>query len=208
MSSEPLDRRENAELIACPRALLFDMDGTLTQPMLDFPRIKADIGIGTQPILEALAAMDESRRCVAEAVLHAHEERAARDSELNPGCDELIAWVGARKLRTAIITRNSRKSVAVVLEKHGLEFEVLITREDGKFKPHPTPLLMACEKLGIDPSEAWMIGDGSYDCAAGNAAGIKTVWISHGRVREFPDEPWRTVADLSELLTLLRSCRC
>ena len=194
--------------IQCPRALLFDMDGTLTRPMLDFPRIKADMGIGAQPILEALAAMDESRRCAAEAVLHEYEERAARDSQLNPGCDDLIEWVRARKLRTALITRYSRKSVTFVLAKHGLDFEVLITRDDGKFKPDPSPLLLACKNLEVDPSQAWMIGDGSYDCAAGSAAGIKTVWISHGRLREFPDEPWRTVADLAELLALLRSCRC
>jgi len=50
-----------------PRAVLFDMDGTLTRPMLDFPRIKAEMGIGTRPILEALAEMDEAARRAAEA---------------------------------------------------------------------------------------------------------------------------------------------
>lgn len=40
-----------------PRVILFDMDGTLTEPLLDFPRIKADMGIGNRPILEALAEM-------------------------------------------------------------------------------------------------------------------------------------------------------
>ena len=194
------------EAIARPLALLFDMDGTLTEPMLDFPQIKAAMGIGTQPILEALAAMDDMRRREAETVLHEYEERAARESVLNIGCDELIAWVTAAKLRTALITRNSRKSVAVVLAKHGLNFEVLITREDGKFKPDPQPLRLACEKLGVTASQAWMIGDGSYDCAAGNAAGIRTVWISHGRQREFADVPWRTVRDLPELLALLKRC--
>ena len=182
------------------------MDGTLTTPMLDFPQIKEAMGIGKQPILEALAAMDAQRRCEAEAVLHAYEERAALDSTLNVGCDELIVWVRQAKLRTALITRNSRKSVAAVLSKHGLSFELLITREDGKFKPDPQPLRYACETLGVDASEAWMVGDGTYDVQAGNAAGIRTVWISHGRDREFPDEPWRTVRDLGELLGLLRSC--
>ena len=40
-----------------PKAILFDMDGTLTAPMLDFPRIKAEMGIGERPILEALAEL-------------------------------------------------------------------------------------------------------------------------------------------------------
>ncbi len=85
-------------------------------------------------------------------------------------------------------------------------FELLITREDGKFKPDPQPLRYACEKLGVEPSQAWMVGDGSYDVQASNAAGIRSVWISHGREKEFPNEPWRTVRDLVELLRLLRNC--
>jgi FMN phosphatase YigB (HAD superfamily) len=50
-----------------------------------------------------------------------------------------------------------------------------------------------------------MIGDGSHDIIAGRAAGVPTVWISHGRTREFDAEPWRTIRDLHELLRLLRS---
>jgi len=53
---------------ALPRAILFDMDGTLTEPLLDFPRIKAEMGIGQRPILEALAEMDEQSRHIAELV--------------------------------------------------------------------------------------------------------------------------------------------
>src|SRR5258706_313311 len=48
--------------IILPKALLFDMDGTLTRPMLDFPRIKAEMGIGSKPILEALAEMRGAER--------------------------------------------------------------------------------------------------------------------------------------------------
>lgn len=189
-----------------PKAILFDMDGTLTEPVLDFREIKRAMGVGPGPILESLAVMDAARRKEAEAILHHYEDQAAQESTLNPGCDELIAWVRTQKLRTALITRNSRKSVASVLAKHGLDFEVLITREDGKFKPDPEPLLLACRKLGVDPSEAWMVGDGNHDCAAGAAAGIRTVWISHNRERDFPDVPWRTVAGLPELLKLLCDC--
>jgi HAD superfamily hydrolase (TIGR01509 family) len=188
-----------------PRALLFDMDGTLTKPWLDFQLIRDEIGVGKRPLLEAIAEMDHPSRRAAEEILHRHEERAALESELNPGCDELIAWVREHKLPTALITRNSRKSVASVLRRHGLEFDLLITREDGKFKPDPEPLRFACEKLGVWPGEAWMIGDGSYDVLAGLAAGVLTVWLGHGKPREFDAEPWKTVLDLHELLQLLRS---
>lgn len=179
------------------------MDGTLTEPMLDFAQIKAEMGIGTRPILEALAEMPAHDRHAAEAVLHRHEEQAANESKLNPGCEALIEWVRSRNLRTALITRNSRRSAASVLRRHGLEFDVLITREDGKFKPDPTPLLLACQKLQVKVNEAWMIGDGRYDVEAGAAAGVRTVWISHGRERDFDTTPTDVVRDLHELHDLL-----
>src|SRR6187399_1146442 len=91
-----------------PRAVLFDMDGTLTRPMLDFPRIKAEMGIGTRPILEALAEMDAEARTAAEAVLLRHEEAAAHESTLNDGCRDVLGWLRERSIRTALITRNSR----------------------------------------------------------------------------------------------------
>ena len=194
-----------------PRALLFDMDGTLTEPALDFPAIKAAMGIPvTQPILEALAEMSANDRVIAETILHQYEDRAAVESKLNHGCDRLIEWIVQRKFKTALITRNSRKSVASVLERHGLSFDLLLTREcvNGKYKPDPTPLLIACERLGVSPGEAWMIGDSHHDVAAGVAAGIRTVWISHGQARTFHNEPWREVHGLPELLDLLQRAAC
>jgi HAD superfamily hydrolase (TIGR01509 family) len=189
-----------------PAAVLFDMDGTLTEPMLDFPRIKAEMGIGDRPILEALAEMNPGERLAAEAVLHRHEEEAARGSTLNPGCRELLDWLGARGVGKALITRNSRRSVETVLERHGLRIDVLVAREDAPPKPDPTPLRLACDRLGVCGAAAWMVGDGQYDVEAGNAAGLRTVWVSHRRRKPFDAPPWRNVVDLVELTELLKSC--
>lgn len=188
-----------------PDALLLDMDGTLTVPALDFQAIKREMGIGDQPILEALARMSASEREVAERVLHRHEDVAAAESELNPGCTELMTWIEQRSLPAALITRNRASCVETVLARHGMCFEVLITRDDGLFKPDPAPLRVAANRLGVDVTRTWMIGDGRYDAEAGLAAGAKTVWISHGQTRDFPAVPWRTVSDLPGLLNLLQS---
>ncbi|HEV2295898.1 MAG TPA: HAD family hydrolase [Tepidisphaeraceae bacterium] len=194
------------EGIIRPRALLLDMDGTITAPMLDFPRIKREMGIGTRPILEALAEMGSAERSAAEAVLARHEEVAAARSTLNPGCDRLLEWVAEHGIVTALITRNTRLSVQTVLARHGLSFGTLITREDAPFKPDPRPLLLACERLGVEHFDAWMVGDGQYDVESGRAAEVRTVWISHDRPRSFDAVPWHTVRDLPELLQLLRRC--
>jgi HAD superfamily hydrolase (TIGR01509 family) len=187
-----------------PRAILFDMDGTLTRPLLDFPQIKAEMGIGNRPILEALAELDPARRAAAQSILHRHEEEASANSTLNPGCAELLEWLNRHRIQVALVTRNSRRSVRTVLERHGLRIDVLITRDDALPKPDPAPLRLACARLDVNQAEAWMVGDGVYDIQAGVAAGIATVWVSHGRVRSFDAVPWREVIDLPALLAMLQ----
>jgi HAD superfamily hydrolase (TIGR01509 family) len=189
-----------------PKAILFDMDGTLTRPMLDFDLIKQEMGIPGRPILESLAAMDTPQRAAAETILHRHEEQAAVESTLNEGCVELLSWIAQANIETALITRNSRKSVETVFQRHGLHFDICITREDGKFKPDPAPLQLACTQLRVDAQQTWMVGDSYHDVNAGVAAGIRTVWISHGSERDFAAMPWKTVNDLIELTSLLREC--
>jgi HAD superfamily hydrolase (TIGR01509 family) len=183
------------------------MDGTLTEPMLDFPRIKAEMGIGDRPILESLAAMSPAQRLEAQKVLDAHEELAAANSTLNPGCTDLLHWLNAKQIRTALITRNSRQSMRTVLDRHALRIEVLITRDDAPPKPDPAPLLLACERLSTDCGNTWMVGDGQYDIEAGVAAGMRTVWITHNRPKHFAAEPWRQIVDLPGLLRMLENAR-
>lgn len=189
-----------------PRAMLFDMDGTLTAPFLDFAAIRRETGVGNQPLLEAIARMDAAKRQAAEMVLHQHEDRCAAECVLNPGCRELIAWLKERNIRLAVVTRNSRKSAATVFERHAIAIDTLITRDDGVFKPAPEPLLLACKRLDVSPGDAWMIGDGSYDIAAGNAARMHTVWLSHGQPKDFDATPDIVVRDLIELQQMLQRC--
>ena len=194
------------EKISLPAAVLFDMDGTLTEPLLNFSQIKAEMGIGDSPILEALEKMSAAERQQAEAILCRREDEAARASTLNPGSREALGFIHDRGIPVALITRNSRSSVRTVLDVHRLPIEVLITREDAPPKPDPEPLFQACRRLGVDARAAWMVGDGEFDVAAGLNAGARTVWLSHGRPKPFAAVSWREVNDLWELIRLLEAC--
>ncbi len=187
-----------------PAAVLLDMDGTLTEPLLDFDAIKRDMGIGSAPILETMKGMAAADLARAQAVLYRHESTAAERSTLNAGCRDLLDWLDAVGLPRAIVTRNTRASVETVLARHGLSAAVAVTREDGKYKPDPDPLFLACDRLGVDPAGAWMVGDGHHDVEAGVAAAMFTVWVSHGRERTFGADPCLTVRSLPELHAVLR----
>jgi HAD superfamily hydrolase (TIGR01549 family) len=174
--------------------------------MLDFARIRAEMQLPAgAPILETMATLGDARRIECERILIRHEARAAADSSLNPGCRDLLRFIDSRGLAPAVITRNSRATVAAFEMRHGIRFAVSIARDECAFKPDPAPLVLACERLGVMPADAWMIGDGRYDIEAGLGAGMRTVWLSHGRQREFGAQPWRVVRDLPELQALIAS---
>jgi HAD superfamily hydrolase (TIGR01509 family) len=184
--------------------MLFDMDGTLTVPYFDFDAIRREVGVGNNPILEAIEKMAPAKREAALSILHRHEDRCAAECVLNPGCEELIAWLKLRGVKLAVVTRNSFRSASTVFGRLNIPIDTLITRDDGVFKPAPDPLLLACRRLSVAPHDAWMIGDGQYDVEAGNAAGMRTIWLSHGEGRGFEAIPHVTVRDLIELSSWLQ----
>jgi HAD superfamily hydrolase (TIGR01549 family) len=190
--------------IPSPKGLLFDMDGTLTRPMLDFEAIRDEIGI-RGPILEAIRHFSDIERARAGAILDRHERHAAEQSELNEGCVELLEWTTARGWPRAIVTRNSQSSVEIVIRKHGLSFDAVVHRENAPHKPDPRALHVACTMLKLTCRDVWMVGDGSHDIEAGRAAGVPTVWISHGQARPFTAEPTCTFESLVDLLKLLQA---
>ena len=187
-------------------AIIFDLDGTLTVPVLDFDAIRAELGMPTGPILEAMATMSPERRAKVVAVLEAHEAQAAHGSDLYDGAVDTLNALRAKGLKLAILTRNSRRSVKTVLAKHGLAsvFDALWTREDGPFKPSPEPVLQICERLGVSPCATIMVGDYLFDIQAGAAAGARTVLMVADRdLPEYADQADHTVRRLGELRELV-----
>ena len=196
-----------ADAIPFPKAVLFDMDGTLTMPTFDFPAIRRLMGLPENaPILEGISLMAPDRRREAEEILHRIEDEVAATAPLADRCNEVLGYLHGRGSRVALITRNRRESVETFLRRHPLPIEVRITREDGPHKPDPYPLLLACRRLEVKPEDCWMVGDGQFDVEAGINAGMRSIWLSWDRERTFAAEPWRTVRDLVELHDLMVSC--
>lgn len=73
----------------------------------------------------------------------------------------------------AVVTGRPRKDCEKFLSTHGLTdlFPICVCMEDAPPKPDPTPLLIACERLGVPPSSCIMIGDTPDDIRAAVAAG-------------------------------------
>jgi HAD superfamily hydrolase (TIGR01509 family) len=187
-------------------AVIFDLDGTLTRPFLDFDAIRGEIGISGGPILEAVAEMGPESRARAEAILLRHEWEAAVHSTLQDSAAEVLAALRTRGHPVAIFTRNARPTVDYILQQHGLWVDAVRTREDGAFKPSPEPVQALCRTLNADPARSWVVGDFLFDILSGRAAGARTVLM----IGEAEPPPFSTEADfvirrLPELLPIIDS---
>ena len=106
-------------------AVIFDLDGTLTEPILDFDKIRSEMGLSPEDtdILAAMEAMPASRQKQAHAILTRHEEHAAQNSQLNDGVVELLAELRQRKMPVGLLTRNTRENTLHAAGKHQLHFD-------------------------------------------------------------------------------------
>jgi len=185
--------------------ILFDMDGVMVRQRLDFPAIKREIFGDTDGfILERMAELSPAARARAEAILERHETAAAVEAEPMDGILPFMAWMDARGLRRGIVTRNSRKSVDVVLTRLGLRFDAVVTREDAPPKPAPDPVLLACRRMGLPTSEVLFVGDFEFDMLAGRRAGVRTVLL-RSPVMTSSEHADLVIDSLGELRVLLEA---
>ncbi len=187
----------------CQTTVIFDLDGTITKPYLNFDAVRAEIGV-SGPILEAMEGMNTEERKRTEAVLYRYEREAAENASLQDGAIEVLDACRARGFPIAILTRNSKPNVHMVMEKFGIRVDALRTREDGAIKPSPDPILSLCDELGADPRQSWMVGDFLFDIQSGRAAGTHTVLMIGDAPRPtFADQADHVIRRLAQLLPLL-----
>lgn len=176
------------------RHWVFDMDGTLTVPVHDFPAIKRELGIPQDAdILGHLAALPAAESAAKHAWLLEHERELALGSLPADGAVELVRELAARGYRLGILTRNARELAHITLEAIGLAdcFAVddVLGRDEATPKPHPAGLLKLASAWEVEPKKMVMIGDYRHDLDCGRAAGAKTILVN------LPENPWPELAD-------------
>lgn len=180
-----------------PAAVLFDLDGTLidsidlilksahyafTKCALPVPsRAEWTTGIGRPlPVMfrhfapggeddvpALIAAYREFQMANHDALVHAYS-----------GIPEMLAALKKRGHPLAIVTSKTDALATRGLTHTGIDgfFETIVGMDSCKrHKPDPEPVMIALDRLGYDPSEAWFVGDSIHDMESGNAAGVATV---------------------------------
>lgn len=159
------------------KGLIFDLDGTIVDAPYDWPRIKAELDTGGQPILKHLERLVEPERSRKWAVLEAYEKTAMENAVLMPGIPQLMDFISSRSVRIALVSNNSGKNVRFLLGKFRLEFDIVLSREDGLWKPSAGPFLHVLSQWGMARDGCGVVGDALFDVQAAEAAGIRRVLI-------------------------------
>jgi phosphoglycolate phosphatase-like HAD superfamily hydrolase len=179
--------------VADSRHWVFDMDGTLTEPVHDFDLIRRELDIPAEAdILHHLAGLPAQRAAESHAWLMQHERALAEASTPAPGAVALVRALHAGGCRLGILTRNARELAQVTLSAIGLDdcfaAEEIIGRWEVEPKPSPAGLQFFVERWQVTPAAMRMVGDHYYDLATAKAAGVPGVLINQ------PGEPWPDMA--------------
>ena len=111
-------------------------------------------------------------------------ERQRAGHPVLPGAVELVARLAAA-VPVALVTNGPPDIQKLKIEQAGIGSHlsaVIISGETGIGKPDPAAFGRALEVLDVAPEHAVMVGDSwERDVSGALAAGMRAVWISHGR---------------------------
>ncbi|NHZ78462.1 HAD-IA family hydrolase [Massilia sp. CCM 8695] len=212
-----------------PRAILFDLDGTLADTAPDLAaavnRLRADRGLeptpyallrptasaGARGMIGAafgLAPGDPGYEALRVSWFDYYQADMASHSTLFDGVPELLDGIVQAGMAWGIVTNKPARFTDPLIPLIGLAHAGCIVSGDttAHAKPHPLPLLEGARRLGIAPEQCWYVGDDLRDIEAGRAAGMLTVACGWGYCGALEPTQWGadylldTPLDLLELL--------
>ena len=180
-----------------PRALLFDLDGTLADSIAlllaafhyTFATHRPDAipsdeewiaGIGT-PLITQMRGFVPTEELAQQMILTYREwQRTHHDEMLREfeGVGETLALLKGQGHPTALVTSKGNDLAHRALTWLHLtdHIDVVVGMDSTeRHKPDPEPVLFALAALGSTPGNALFLGDSPHDIAAGNAAGVTSV---------------------------------
>ena len=190
-----------------PRALVFDVDGTLIdtlapmaqalneslaaigRPPWDLARVRGQLSLGLDGLLGAAlqagggAPEPNSLGRLRASLLQRYQTLAPMLASGYPGADALLRQARQQGCRLAICSNASGPVLHDLLDHFGWStlFDSVIHADNMvALKPSALPLRQVLAALGLAPSQAWMIGDSALDAGCAQAAGCRFVWFSGG----------------------------
>jgi phosphoglycolate phosphatase len=191
--------------------VLFDLDGTLadTAPdlaaalnairiqhglqKLSLDTISPTVSLGGNAMIKLafdLEEGDDGFEVIRDQFLNYYLEHIAEKTKLYDGMAELLSQLENNNKTWGIVTNKTTwlttpLLVALELDKRAACVVCGDTLEHRK--PHPAPILHACDLIEAEPAATLYIGDAQRDIEAGNRAGTKTMVALYGYIETNED---------------------
>jgi N-acetyl-D-muramate 6-phosphate phosphatase len=210
-----------------PRAVLFDLDGTLADTAPDLAaamnavRASRDLDPTPYEILRPVASAgargligasfgfkpeDPEYDTLRIEFLNHYEANIAVHSCLFEGIPALLGRLEHRGIPWGIVTNKAARFTDKLVPLIGLGHSACVVSGDTTphSKPHPAPLLEAARRIGVKAEECWYVGDDLRDIQAGRAAGMVTVAAAWGYCGNIEPVSWDADAFAATPADLLR----
>jgi 2-phosphoglycolate phosphatase len=217
--------------LQAPRAILFDLDGTLADTAPDLAaavnKLRTERGLEPTPyaILRPTASAgargmigaafgltpaDEGYEILRVQWFDHYQAAMAVHSTLFGGVQELLEGITAAGMAWGVVTNKPARFTDPLIPQIGLEHAGCVISGDttAHSKPHPAPLLEGARRLGLAPEQCWYVGDDLRDVEAGRAAGMVTIACAWGYCGAIEPSTWGAdylIDTPIDLLELIRS---
>lgn len=193
--------------------VLFDLDGTLvdtlhdvvaslnyafsdvnpTEHVFDYDQVKLWIGAGLSPLIKGglrFCQLNENLEDInffSNKFLNYYEKNPVRYSKLYPYARKLLIELSGKVKSMSICSNKPEKMVVKVLKEYGLnEFFDFISGGDtfNYKKPSADHIFLTNPKINkFNLRQSLMIGDSSSDIDAANNAGIDSILVGYGYLK-------------------------
>lgn len=215
-------------------AVLFDLDGTLLdtapdfhtainrqlaaygKPPLPFERIRPLVSLGSLRVVQEAfseTTSSEAIEALRKDFLLLYRETNFLDTKPFPGIEQVLTSLEEANILWGIVTNKPERLTLPLVKRLGYDKRAacIISGDTiSKAKPHPEPLLHACQLMNVTPEACLYIGDAERDMVAGKAAGMKTLAALFGYIPQQEDiQKWPfddTVDTPEEILPWIKQC--
>ena len=186
--------------------VLFDLDGTLVDTAPDmanalnrtlvnhgrqplaFETIRPSVSLGGVALVKLAFELDEADpelERLREEFLAIYRDNLSRESCLFPGMERVLAGLEEISASWGIVTNKPAWLTDPLMQDLQLDARTCCIVSGDTLeqrKPHPAPLLHACELLQCNPGETVYVGDARRDIEAGASAGMTTLVAAYGYI--------------------------
>lgn len=187
-----------------PKAILFDLDGTLADtapdlggalntllleqgfPIRSITELRPFVSAGARGLIGAgFGVTPESPNYLELQLrfLDIYQQALCVGTQLFTGMDEHLSDLERRNIPWGVVTNKSQRFALPLMDALGLrQRAACIVSGDSapRAKPHPDPMILASNLIGIPAADCIYVGDDERDVIAGRAAGMRTLVAAWG----------------------------